>query len=351
MTKKKERQSNIELLRVVSMFIIVLYHFLAHALIPNYPQLDYITKPLAVILHIGVICFVLISGYWGIKFSLKGFMKLFLYCSFYALLIYVVGVIINPEMLNPKDLLMSFLPFQWWFIPIYLCLYLISPLVNIPIKRASGKTKIFFIIILAVISVGFGQFIPSLSAGKNPINFVLIYYLGNYLRTEIKWPSHFTLKKALAIYLGVNFIIFILIWGSITFFPALSKALFYLVYPYNSAVLIINAALFFIVFIHLKITSRAINWLASSTLSVYLIHENRYIGVYVYDFIKELYQTLGLSVLFVGAVVAIAIIVFVVAILMDKLLSPLFYRIIDLILSSKIITKANDRIQALLSGL
>ena len=192
---QKIRASNIELLRIISMFIIVIYHFLAYSVIPNSPELNYITQPLITVLHIGVVCFVLISGYWGIKFSLKGFTKLFLYCSFYSILIYAVAVILNPELFSIALSIKSIIPDQWWFIPVYLCLFLIAPIINIPLNTKSYQTKLFFIIILGIISFGFGLLVPSLSTGKNPLNFVLIYYIGNYFRTELVLPKKINLKN------------------------------------------------------------------------------------------------------------------------------------------------------------
>jgi surface polysaccharide O-acyltransferase-like enzyme len=232
MSNKKQRESNIELLRIISMLIIVIYHFLIHSIIPNSPELNYITKPLITVLHIGVICFVLISGYWGIKFSLKSFTKIFFYCSFYSILIYLFGVLLNPELFSIKNSIKSLFPIQWWFIPVYLCLFLLTPIINTQLKTANKSTKIFTIILLIIISFGFGQFVPSLSGGKNPINFILIYYLGNYLRTELN-TYKLNIKKIIFLYLGCNIILFTIIFLAEIFFPDANKIIHRLFFPYN----------------------------------------------------------------------------------------------------------------------
>ena len=71
----KERQSNIELLRCFAMLCIIVYHLLIFVVSPlHYGESLY--QALQIPLHIGVPLFVLISGYFGIRFSLRGLMRL-----------------------------------------------------------------------------------------------------------------------------------------------------------------------------------------------------------------------------------------------------------------------------------
>lgn len=71
----KVRESQFELLRIVAQWMIVFYHlifFFTASLQTDYPFFKGIQIPF----HIGVILFVLISGYYGIKPSLRGGIKL-----------------------------------------------------------------------------------------------------------------------------------------------------------------------------------------------------------------------------------------------------------------------------------
>ena len=69
------RDSNIELLRLVCMLFILLHHFIVHGS-------EFVTAPsvwltiMNSFLVIAVDCFVLISGYFGIKAKWKGFIHL-----------------------------------------------------------------------------------------------------------------------------------------------------------------------------------------------------------------------------------------------------------------------------------
>jgi len=72
----KERESSFELIRILAQFFIVFYHIFLFFIYPV-TQNPY-HKAIWLPLHIGVVLFVLISGYFGIKSSVKGFIKLVL---------------------------------------------------------------------------------------------------------------------------------------------------------------------------------------------------------------------------------------------------------------------------------
>ena len=348
MVKLRQRDSNIELLRIVSMFIIVIYHFISHSIISNSQQYNFVLQPLISILHIGVICFVLISGYWGIKFSLKGFVKLFLYCSLYSILIYIVNVLVNPDVFNLMSLFKAFIPNQWWFIPVYLSLYLLVPIINLPLNTASREKKLVYIIILLIISYGFGMFVPALSNGKNPINFVMIYYIGNFLRTGLKLPSWLTASKILLIYLSISSLLFLVFFLLSKNFSYLKHYVFELFFPYNSIGLILNSIIFFLIFAKISFSSKLVNWLASSTLAVYLIHENSFIGGYLYGFALKMQNELDNLFMISLSIIVFGVIVFIGSVLIDKLFSPGFNLFFNFIFNSKLFKKMNQKLEVIL---
>lgn len=346
MGTQKKRESNIELLRIFSMFFILIYHFIIHYIQPDNPDMDYIIRPIITFLHIGVICFVLISGYWGIKFSVQSFSKLVIQCVFYSVLIYGIYALINPDEFSFKNLIFAFLPTQWWFIQIYLCLVLLSPIINIPLKTKSGQKKIIYIISLAVISCVLGQFFPSLSDGKNPINFVLIYYIGNFIRYNLIRYIDLNIRKLLFIYISCNILLFFSLL-CLSDIPFASNTLFRLTFPYNSIVLIINASLVFLIFSKIQIKSKFINWIAASILPVYLIHENMYSGRYLYDFISDM-QIIKNPVIYISAIVLLAITVLLVCVFIDKLLSYVIKAIENILFRSRMFIRINDKVNFIL---
>ena len=91
-----ERNSNMELLRIVAMFSIILYHLLTFFVYPETEMPIY--RALQIPFHIGVILFVLISGYYGIRTSLRGIIKLVLPLVFFYFAIEVAGLFIQGNM-------------------------------------------------------------------------------------------------------------------------------------------------------------------------------------------------------------------------------------------------------------
>lgn len=129
-----ERHSNIELLRILSMVLIVVYHILYYSLI-HYETIYPIVKPLYTLSHIGVLVFVLISGYFGIKISLKGFVNIYLTMVFYNIIMFVGWKYIGGNIPIMRDYVKILFPFShsapWlWFMKTYILLYLLSPLLN-----------------------------------------------------------------------------------------------------------------------------------------------------------------------------------------------------------------------------
>jgi surface polysaccharide O-acyltransferase-like enzyme len=329
------RESNIELLRIFSMLYIVIYHFFIHSIIPNSPENNYITTPIIAVLHIGVVCFILISGYWGIKFSINGFIRLFIQCSFYSIFIYLIYSIINPDHFTIKELLVNAIPTQWWFIQIYFCLYLLIPIINLPLDTKSTKKKLFYIVLLTIISFVFGQFIPSLSGGKNPINFILIYYIGNFIRYNISLDLTGKFKKVFLYYSILNAFIFFSILLSHNL-PSLKFLLFHrLFFSYNSIGLILNASIFFILFSTFNFKSRIINWISISILPVYLLHENKYLSSYLYSFITSVQNETENKLVFAFYILGIGIVVLIGCVLIDKILNPIIKLLQNSLINSK----------------
>lgn len=87
------RQSNIELLRLLSMLMIVIFHFNGHALATGalFFSTEGIMWNLTHTLTItATSIFVLISGYFGINFRIKGVLRLYLRCAIWGVIGYLL---------------------------------------------------------------------------------------------------------------------------------------------------------------------------------------------------------------------------------------------------------------------
>ena len=78
----QERSSNIELLRILSMFLVLMIHYIPSRTLPTHDTLAHDTLgtlfdlQLRSISFVCVNCFILISGYFGIRWKLKSFSNL-----------------------------------------------------------------------------------------------------------------------------------------------------------------------------------------------------------------------------------------------------------------------------------
>ena len=168
MKRNTERNSIFELIRIIAMLFIVIYHLFMIFLAPNYPMESFY-RGIQIPLHIGVILFVLISGYFGIKCTKKGLLKLVIMVAVYYLPISLLTNIYNYEGIKQilKDcLFISHTPY--WFIRTYLCLYLFSPILNKYLTDISMKQRLLLISGLSFISIylGTSHGDPSLSDVK-----------------------------------------------------------------------------------------------------------------------------------------------------------------------------------------
>lgn len=76
------RDSNFELLRVIAMFFIILYHIIMFHVVKIYPDTPFwiaVQYPL----HIAVVLFVLISGYYGMRLKVKSVIHLIMLVFIY----------------------------------------------------------------------------------------------------------------------------------------------------------------------------------------------------------------------------------------------------------------------------
>lgn len=82
MNSISQRESQFELLRIIAQWMIVVFHLLL-MFTKNYQLNHPIYQGIQIPLHIGVILFVLISGYFGIKRSFKGLIRLLTMTAIY----------------------------------------------------------------------------------------------------------------------------------------------------------------------------------------------------------------------------------------------------------------------------
>ena len=185
------RESQFELLRLLAQWMIVFFHLFLF-FTKDYQTDHPIYLGIKIPLHIGVILYVLISGYFGIKCSFKGLVRILVMAAVYCVPIAIITDIPNGEGKNIiTDLFfISYTPY--WFVRTYLFLFLLSPMLNKYLDNIGVFQRLVFIFVLAYMAVWMGtiQCDGSLEGGKNVVNFFLIYTIGNTLHVyQDKWKD------------------------------------------------------------------------------------------------------------------------------------------------------------------
>lgn len=268
-----DRQSNVELIRIVAMVFIVLWHIVIHATKNSIVGSEYIKS----FTGIGVNLFVMISGYFNIHLSSKSFINLIGVVLFYNFLSIVVAISIFNYSVTINDITNIFFPMskygRYWFVSCYLMLMLFSPVINSYISKCSKVEYMGFLILLAYISCVSGWWF------KNPINvhgftvfnMVFIYMIGDCIR-RFHIASKISPSKWFLLYLLFTAVICLM------FFYAKGRAA-----TYNNPIFVASTISLFAFFINLKIQNSIINKISACMFSVYLLQDG-FIGKYAYQY-------------------------------------------------------------------
>lgn len=107
---KQSRESGIELLRIFAMFGIVYMHTFGPFLSSEAKSLQIHAVIINSMFNAGVSCFILISGYFGVSFSVRKVFRLECEVIFYSLLSFVIISFLGNETLSIRELAKSCLP-------------------------------------------------------------------------------------------------------------------------------------------------------------------------------------------------------------------------------------------------
>ena len=321
---KRERDSNFELCRLICMLYIVIYHMIIH--VPGLYENTMWGRPLRTICHIGVVVFVMISGYYGIRRKWQRLLELALSVSFYNIL----GILIATQCFNqPFDinsLLTVFFPITkggYWFITSYVVLYMLAPYINLVLEKLDRRDFLIFLLVFAIVVwYGGGIWSNNIGHGRGIMAFVLSYGIGFFLK------RFYGSGNLLKLHMGALYwVISLIIFACVAFLPSFfSKAINYLCFGYNEIGLYVMSVLFLLMFQNIRIKSRIINWSATSVLGIYLIHENANIRSL---FVHRQYETLFMNNienqwLLLCALITYALVIVIGCVFIDKFRQILF---------------------------
>lgn len=181
----KVRSSNLELLRIISMIMIIFNHISVHGKYTFLPEItlnECYTDIIAFGGKVGVAAFVLISSYFLIgktELRLSKVLDVWIQCIFYSLTIFAFTYLLFRDSVNVTDMksvMKTVLPFSygcWWFATSYIILYLMSPYINRIISALTQAEYVRLLLLTGVMVSGAGVFFPkSYLANTNVFSFL-----------------------------------------------------------------------------------------------------------------------------------------------------------------------------------
>lgn len=323
------RNRNLDLLRILSMFMIVLLHSqtfgIFHYGLPSGVHLFilYLLRNLAIVASN---CYVLISGYFLIKkgFNRKKIAYFAFEVSLYSVLIYLCIVIFTPLTFSVLDFLhWAFVLFwgNYWFATLYLVLYLLSPFLNLFLNQLTQKQfQQVLIGSIAIFSIwaSFSHLpILGMNEGYSILTFILFYFIGAYFQLyqlPFKWKSGWYLFHYFNIALGLTLYFFLIDYQD-------------WMINYHSPFVLIATVLLFLFF---KETHFKRPWgsnLIPFIFGIYLIHEHPLIRTLLWEKwipVHQISQHPLMNLILFGISALIFIICLLISMLIHKLSKIIF---------------------------
>lgn len=250
---------------------------------------------------VGVICFVLITGYFMINshFKFKKLLKLILEILFYSVAIMLIFYLFGFAEFDLKTFLKCLTPVMhsvYWFATVYVALYVLTPFINMLLHHLSQRAYLSLLAILFVII----SLIPTFLLGNFGVGnlgcFVFFYMIAAYIRLypesfhgalmKVKFNLCFALLFACLLIASV----FALDMIGPLFHLTMYSSLYFM--SMTSTLAILCAVFLFLTFKNLNVKeNRFVNLVAGCMFGVYLIHANHFIWPLLHTtiFMNEVY--------------------------------------------------------------
>lgn len=312
-----KRMPNIECLRCIAMFFIVLNHCILclatnEYTLNNNPINFCITDFVYQVAYNGVNVFVLISGYFLVKTTRETtnwekVIKLWLSAFFYSVSIYVTLIVLHYETFSAKNLIHVLMPVRYdsyWFITQYLGLFIMSPFLSKWARSMSKKEYqtmlVSFFIITSIIQL------QGLKGGFSLIWFIFLFMFAGYIHLHGGASGLIPEWKQ---YAGITFITTSSLLFIISFPVNGSKLNIVGYWGYNGPLLFIASVSLFLFFLKMKESNaiRIISKLSPYMLGVYLIHEHPILKEKLWIFLNENFAEIKIIHLLIIAFIIMAV--------------------------------------------
>ena len=287
---KKTRAANLDLLRIVSMLLIVFLHSIDHSgVLENAKNcgtgMYFYVRFTYALCQVCVNIYILLSGYFMVdsRFRLHKLVQLWMETAFYGFTLKLIFMLAGLDDFSIPSLASCLLPIlsgRYWFLTIYVGMYLVSPFLNILIRAMDKKQhSLLNLCLFCVFSVWVS--IHPKFAGMNSGGgwglawFVVLYITAAWFRLYYepngkcgRWLAGFFLIPACIALLQCPPLADIL--------PGIVQTVVGHWFRYDSAPVYLMTLCLFVAFLNVEIKNNTLSHgicaIAPLTLGVYLIH-------------------------------------------------------------------------------
>lgn len=298
-TNTNERESGLELLRIIAMIFIIMHHSVGINPLVNSQfeiSLRYILIQNG---KLGVDIFILISSYFMINknLTIKHILKIVLPTWFYSVTLYLISVILHVNVFILREFITFLFPIcfgHWWFISCYIFLLFLTPLLNMFIKSLNKKKHTIICIVLLVLEMILPYFkliitgkFEAFPYSNEIVLFCVLYFIGSYFRLY-NFNVNGLILFVISLFIFLIFKIFLPLFG-------LKTELFNL----NSIGNMFLSIYLFLFFNKLKFKNKIINRVASTTFGIYLIHEHQIFKRIIWNIASDMIISYVSNIVFV----------------------------------------------------
>lgn len=299
MENTNRKMSQFEILRVISMLLIIMLHFLSHGGVNNELKIgtvDYMFFTVArSFAYLGVNCFVLISGYFlcDKDFKSSRIFKIIIQVLFYSLLGSIIVVLLTNKSLSLKEILFTLFPLtgnKYWFASVYVVLLILSPVLNSAINKLNQKQHLTLVLSMVFAFSVILTFLfwsrAVLSDGKDITWFVTLYFIAAYLK---KYPVHNTLKEIACAFSVCVLATPLAEMGIMGLLSTMTSNLPDKVMFFNNQFFVMcGGVLLFLLISNLPVgkVGNQVAKLGNLTFGVYLFHDNDLVRTYLWNCVK-----------------------------------------------------------------
>ncbi len=280
------RNSSHELLRIIAMYMIIFIHanmYLGYFCAGS--TWKFFNEFVNGICNIGVSCFILISGYYGIKYSFQKFVKMECMMITYSILETIILCIALPQQMQGSALLeqivKTILPFitrKYWFYSCYICLFFFSgyiqKFIEILDKKEFRKLLFTLLFLFSILpTLFYFELIPD--NGKGLMQMIMVYMIGRYIKMYCDKPIGNYLSKKWA------YILFLILWivnGISHKFPIQIGGIYHHLCKDNSITNLVMAIILFCIFKEFTIQSKLINKISTYIFAAFAL-ENSFVTI------------------------------------------------------------------------